>query len=1298
MLIALTSVCSLVPLRAIESPLNQDKLDVLALIKGYGYKYANLRELEMLCELFLNEPYRLAVPPFVGIPSANIQAFIKSSSNLDCAAEWQNIITHYFPTPEVQKQVLESKQYPSGFLHKCLELELHIKDTFTRISRELPQDFNVMTAFKLHSQGPQELLLSIEGLKVLERGKKRLMTRSSGKEDTKKLANAGGNETISNVEPSVTEIVESIGGVVSSYFGEKSLIQRLGAGDESLFELTPFTPVLLQLMIGEQDPQQLPKCGVMFTEEPEGGISLHAIKNNDGSIKTTGITVIQAAYGHNEGVVNSLIPVDTFYVTSDTHIYPIIRPKTYRVAPAESRRLQLKKNEGPLVTTPALTADALLVLKKFADLLEKHYQGPMDVEFVVNQQEKTIYLVQARPIVHKSSLPKPSYIINPDALPPDQKLWGSAIGVAGGGLRWSRPMDVIVKATIGKALTEYQDRGALSNRVTCAVVGEMAPSTSHEATTFRSEGKPVIYIHKLNLIEQWLKNPATSLVVSPQQGLVINWHGKEHSIEELLASKVAAYGWISYPVPPFMSVSNYFAPHLALTDEALISLLPKTVDAKQFMQTLAEKQIATPWKDYLQLLKTGKEDEVSLVVATLLYELREAIVRKSEGMILDTDTKLRISLLEQYALSIGHQIKATMHYTQTDLEYTRRLLPIHFLNVLLYQQPMLSEIVNGYSAATLIAKELAVEQELTQKVVMQNVTPNDFIIEYLKIGKAAFTPQLEQQWTDFVLNFTVHADKHTQEAFSHLILDLGKLALLPIWLHTSFAQTYKPTLSALHVAQQLVRDYTKEHAFLTQIGEKKVIIEALNVEAFGDPKKFVTQWHTFTTDVLHYFLSDTEFNASFKQASNFGKLAALTIMTKFVEAFDLSIKAITSRPKDKIQELLAHFKTMLDGYAALFKKWVALIPEGAITYSFESTLAVYIEYINMIVYKESFSTKDLQITPHFNVAAFTIGSNTNLHHPDIQKPRTLEDVFTMIHQNLLMTCSVLNVTSGIESILLPPQLQKAKEKLRASMEQISLIGAEFSQSSLTLFYNYPLREHSMQVELRSSKKLPSLQITLKFFGANESSRWNNSAHFMRVLMILNLLPLHNLKVNLLTDGITFEFFINEHSSSEKIWEITKVIATYSTTKDSLLLEKVLRDHPVNKQQLSEIIETLEKEVGLQSIFQDPLLVNLLLTNVHKNPEALLRIVERMIVSGAPLSSYTARLALKPLFEALIALEYEPGEILDILEKAQKSSNEDIRELSKELIEALYQHFIQDPALSGAAKTKLLERLELFQNV
>ena len=87
-------------------------------------------------------------------------------------------------------------------------------------------------------------------IKQATQNKQLLMVRSTGREDTQELSNAGGNASVASVPPNNTEISNAIKTVLSSYFSEKSIEQRLIGKDKRLFS-DPFMAILLQVMIGE---------------------------------------------------------------------------------------------------------------------------------------------------------------------------------------------------------------------------------------------------------------------------------------------------------------------------------------------------------------------------------------------------------------------------------------------------------------------------------------------------------------------------------------------------------------------------------------------------------------------------------------------------------------------------------------------------------------------------------------------------------------------------------------------------------------------------------------------------------------------------------------------------------------------------------------------------------------------------------------------------------------------------------------------------------------------------------------
>jgi len=714
---------------------SEKDLEGIAEKQGYGYKYGNLKLLDDLAQEFNDKKnkYQIAVPVFVGIPSDNIQKFLKDQ-DFDIASKWGDLIKKYFEKKESREQLLETKRFPEGFLEDRAKLEQAVRDTFDNASKKLEDDFSFDNVFDV--KGVDSLI------KKIDTNKEKFMVRSTGKEDTKKLANAGGNETVANVSPTVKRILLAMRDVVASYFGQKSLTQRLGAGDPSLFDMTPFTPVLIQRMIGETK-DQLPKCGVMFTEEPEGGIA-HLSGDKLG---TTGITVIQCAYGHNEGVVNSLIPVDTYYVYAGEKaysIYPVIRPKTHRMVPAKERRLKMKENDEKVVKEPALNKDAVEVLAAFATALEAFYKGSMDVEFVVRDDEKTVYIVQARPIVPSKDMVKPTYIAEPDKISKDNKVAGSAIGVAGGAVRIIKNAEeVVVKSTINEALDAYQKSD--SKKIKVIIVGKMAPSTSHEATTFRSEGKPVLYVGQWQEIEKWLENNEMQLVVDPQQGLVARVQKDVPKLTD---------GWVNYPIPQLLSLNEKFLNQKKFDPmKDLSSLLSeKTLENKGFekiikkIRTGIENNKLPSIKEMLKGIKKASEEDALVLLVGLIYKLKYLIAIKSvDTFLVDKDFQEKNRLLIEYLMQCARGLKENSHIEQTDPQYTKRLFFLRFLESLIYQQPERGEIINGHSAVTLI-KELTEEGAIKKEG--KELTPKAQTL--MRLRKIAMTDELAQNWNDFI--------------------------------------------------------------------------------------------------------------------------------------------------------------------------------------------------------------------------------------------------------------------------------------------------------------------------------------------------------------------------------------------------------------------------------------------------------------------------------------------------------------------------------------------------------------------
>lgn len=1101
-------------------------LKKLAEEKGTGYKAANLTIIEPVIEEFNSQgyDYKIAIPAFMALPSPSIQNFVANRAliDFDIVEGWKSIIKRHFSTKIIQKEILKAGNYPDSFLKDCELFRNKLHEAFNAFIINSEEKISLDKLFEL--RGIDQLLVQIES------SNERLMVRSTGKEDTAELANAGGNETIANVAPTSKEVLLAVRDVIISYFGEKSLKQRLMAKDLTVFTGMAFTPVLLQRMIGERDGV-VPRCGVMFTEEAEGGISrYHDHADKFAPIQTTGITIIQAAYGHNEAVVNSLIAVDSYYVDRSKNIYPVIRYKTHRMVPVKdsissAKRLSLVKNEASLIKNSALNRSAVLSLKALADTLENFYLRPMDVEYVVNEQEKTIYIVQSRPIVHRKDMAEASYLLDPKALPTKKLFWGQAIGVAGGALRIAlNKNEIIIAPTINEALNIYQnDKKSVPNKsqIQAIIIGKVAPRTSHEATQFRSEGKPVIFIPEWQQLRELTTNEI-ALIISPQQDLVAVW--KDSNIENLdvlFQKQLATVGWSSYPVDKVISVSKEFLAYDLSISEAINKFLGQTTATKLQAQ-LSQK---------LEIIKNGSPTQATKALGLLLQYIDGLLQKTEHGLQLDKETGSLIDLYKSYIVSCAYHLEKNLYYQPTDkLNYSKRLFAISFLENLILQQPNYDEIVAGDSFVKWI-KTLREERTIVKELASNDIKLDRRAVQYMRLSTLAFTKELENQFKDFVTKFSrlYNFDSKERISFENIITTLRSLDALSMWLHTSFAKAYKSSDgNPTEVFGQLLSEFNDASHFIAELNQQKEKIVAFNENAaFLSQKDFTIRWTEFKESLLSYFLS-TDFLDGFKTNNDLGRTVAMSVMTKLVDKFDLSIKAVTGNGEYSRQGKSSNFQTMLLSYADLFEQWTTLVKDvkkytGCFSpsYYLKNNLSCGIKDI----LNKPATEEMLMPTPLFNAFAFTIGAQASFAQIT-PKTSTFEDAFMVTHQCLLATLSMLALESGAEQLIYPALIKEAAVSLKKLENNINykfeLIGFNLADNTIKMFYNMPLSYHSAQFELSYIRGADEVSIRTRFYG--HGGRWKEIADFIQLIGVANLLSVKDIQL-VADSGVTLLFSV-----------------------------------------------------------------------------------------------------------------------------------------------------------------------------
>lgn len=1142
--------------------LDKQKLKNNAEIVGYGYKTSNLMELEKIS----NDPslkqllgsYKVAVPEFAGITSPQIERCLETNG-INAHARWDKIIEKFIGEKEI-REAREEKKLPPEFLKATEKLAddiKHVFDTMAEASEPKKAPWygqNVasivskasswVTTAKsdpLQSKEVQELL------KHANEGTWRLMVRSTGKEDTKELANAGGNESVANVAPTKADILRAIGRVVSSYLRPKSINQRLGAGDKTLFD-KPLVPALLQRMIGEkrggtETLKEIPVGCVVYSQEAEG--------------QTKDVALLQCGFGHPEGVVESSVPVDTLYIDGDEHMYSVVKEKTIRLVPVEKEgklSLQQMKNPKSIQKKVVISQEAAVAIKRVAQAIHGYYGEPMDLELIYQPDIKTVCVVQARPIVVPEREMSPSYIEDLKKFTKESLVPCSTVSAAGGTTRETTSKDQVITAqTLDDALNTYLYQTPNREKIIAVVVQEEAESTSHAAAVFRGDGKMILRSDEKDKVESWLQEKDVSLLIDPQNGVIINVADAQH------VPKIKQ-GWLSHPLPKEVSIGQ----HLTNTQQTV-----RGADSLP-LHTL---------KGLVEELKTADPTYGKKALNTILYGLQNAV--KKMGTSTSAVAQRTIEKLEkiiEHANSLIPDIEKSFNLPARDIQ---RLLPIRFLEALLFQKPS-KKIVESFSHESIIdtyndEKKFIAEKlnPLAEKKKISEKIMNDaalFDIAYDGVT-SAISEELENQWLMFVDGCAKNLKAPELTQFKEMMHTIESLDMMPTWLHFIFAPAEKAQEQGdfVTIYNELYNQFKSNKKFISNLVHHKDQLDSFDVNQFQDPKKFIAVFKQLNA-FMDYFV-DPEFTAVFQDIdkNQIAVVAALPVMKDFVEMFDQSIKVLKSNGQYGIEQQVPRFKQMLEKYMMLLDNWAPLVPKEVLKFSNKATLESYLNDVSHAL-KAIKSNDKHQFHPSkgFNVQAAAIGSA--VAWLDEIAPKTCEDVFTTIHQSLLVITSAFYSQLPQEAFPIPVSIKKIKEifgeKISISGEDSftpSLAGVKLEKGLLVYTYNIPLRLHSAIVEITYNKKDDNTRFVFKFYG-NEPARWKVMSHFAQQAALVLGRQFNN--GNILETGMSFDLFAH---SSDLIQDPTILNGFHTLLKDLIILTfkmVFVPDQKENKQFLS----------------------------------------------------------------------------------------------------------------------------------
>ncbi|MGA8849663.1 MAG: phosphoenolpyruvate synthase [Dehalococcoidia bacterium] len=292
-----------------------------------------------------------------------------------------NIPPGFAITAEAYKYVVEKAGISQKIKDTLADLDTHDMENLAERGEKLR---NLIA----HSPCPKELEeeIRIAYRKMEERFGKNVdvAVRSSATAEDLPTASFAGQQTSYLNVRGEGDLLERVMDCFASLFTNRAISYRV---DKGFNHLSVYLSVGVQKMVRSD----LACSGVMFSIDTDSGFR--------------DVVYITAAYGLGENVVQGIVDPDQFYVFKPTlkeGFRPIVEKKlgtkdrklVYMRHGSGAEQKEVKVEEQRQF---ALNDDEILILARWACIIEEHYGVPMDIEWAKDGANGELFVVQARP-------------------------------------------------------------------------------------------------------------------------------------------------------------------------------------------------------------------------------------------------------------------------------------------------------------------------------------------------------------------------------------------------------------------------------------------------------------------------------------------------------------------------------------------------------------------------------------------------------------------------------------------------------------------------------------------------------------------------------------------------------------------------------------------------------------------------------------------------------------------------------------------------------------------------------------
>lgn len=562
------------------------------------------------------------------------------------------------------------------------------------------------------------------------------------------------------------------------------------------------------------------------------------------------------------------------------------------------------------------------------------------------------------------------------------------------------------------------------------------------------------------------------------------------------------------------------------------------------------------------------------------------------------------------------------------------------------------------------------------KKELDNLTEEQLEVfsEFAKLKKLALNQRFEQEWIMFALNAC--QDPSSRHLLSQIIFFNNVNGIDADWLNLCFAKhmeeyvakfksdlkEYKEKKKSLGTTlanndkkdSKTVPKSTKGirrammREILVKIKNESVAtatdLEKMNLSSiqtilnswerrigeWADPNKFEQLWKEYAGELLP-LIGQINFSDELQPLA---KKAVLKTVQHMTEVMDRTIKSLKGSSNYEESDRLLQverFAQLLEPYHNLMQKWVRLVPDSY----FEnwSRSVVQFRYLNL---KEGMcweidDTFQLLKTrkeaaqlnaSQFEVSSAKIGSTASFARQfrGLRNTLTLEDLFSLFHQNILTSTVLLGQDVRIKKEDLPDEIRSLLVKFEEN--NVQLLSMDHVYPKVIFDYNMPLSNHSAKFIFEYDQVSHKIILRNKIFGMNWQNRMEIIADIANFeSQLLKVVQVKKPRYNDAGRSLEFEWEFDAREVPRLAEPIKEALDSYgqltfsASTRDGLI--RLLQRYPESNTEIINklLIESVRDEGAQSAVLKE------LISNYKLYPVKLLK----QILDTIPIRNFSSRL-------------------------------------------------------------------------